>query len=221
MLNERQRNFRKQIKELEKEGLIEKRKQGSRRNYSLLGVVLLMWNIFAIYTWIRPLFVSKVTKVAPVSNLGYRMIKGEYNQEKIANYIINHKKIIELKKENMELIKQYLDGNIKLDENNIKANLAEMVTISKSNIVTVDDLKYLDELINQDILNHSNLVNYLLENKKLKSKSYDLINYYINNSNDLNLKIRTEIINVFKNNNIDYSIDPETNEIRFTYKIIR
>lgn len=222
MLNETQRNFRKQIKKLEEEGLLEKREKANRRrNYSIFGILLLAWNVFAVYTWIRPLFISKTTNAKPVNNLGYRLIKGEYNQEKIANYIINHKEIIELKKQNMDMIKQYLDGKKFLDKNSIKSNLTQMVTISKNNVVTVDDLKYLDELVNQDILNHSNLVNYLLENKKLTLKSYEMINHFIVDSNDLNLKIRAEIINIFKNNNIDYAIDPETNDIRFTYKILK
>ncbi|GFR35338.1 hypothetical protein [Thermobrachium celere] len=219
MLNETQRNFRRQIKELEREGLLEKREKAKRvRNYSLAAILIFAWNIYAAYTWVRP-FLLKFTKGNITYNITPKAITGVYDHEKIANYIRNYNEIVRLKKENVEIIKRYLEGKSMLDEITLKANLSQIVSISKSNLVTVDDLKQLDLIINEDILNHTDLISYILKQPKTNYQVYDQVNNYIIKSNDYSRRIRGEIINIFKQNGIDYAIDPNTEEIRFSYKV--
>ncbi|WP_027309518.1 hypothetical protein [Caloramator sp. ALD01] len=221
MLNETQRNFRRQIKELEREGLLEKREKARRvRNYSLVTILIFAWNIYAGYTWIRP-FIIKYIKDNKTFNIKPSTVEGVYNQEKIANYIINYNNIIKLEKENLDIIKRYIENRGILDENTLKSNLSQIISISKLNSVTVNDLKQLDLLVNEDILNHTQLITYILKQHKVTYEVYYEVKNYIDKSNEYNIKIRSEIINIFKENGIDYAFDPITGEIRYSYKVIR
>lgn len=58
-MTDRQKEFRRQMKELEKEGLVEKQKFRTRslkrhKGLGFIGAIFILWQIWAAMTWIFP-----------------------------------------------------------------------------------------------------------------------------------------------------------------------
>lgn len=212
-MNKAQKNFRKQIKELEKEGKIPDNYRARRkrpiftRKVSIISIIFLLWNSFAIYTWVSP------------------FLKNQINN----NRIIDNKVLISSNNiglnNNREIV-QYLEicknasieiGNI---TNKIKDHNNEIIYTSEEIIKDLNELSKIKDDLNTDKKTFENLhINY---NELISITEEIIINinnqkqYMYERFNELSLNITNETIKLLEDNNIQYEI-LEDGKIKYYY----
>lgn len=207
-----QRKFRKQIKDLEKDGKIPdnyapRRERGSyRRPISILTILFLLWNSYALYTWIAPRFNK-------TSNSGtYYVRESRYENNSITNFAARskHKKI----RDYMNMTKNITD-EFNLITKKISDHISGIAVYSIGDIHSnLTELNYYREQ-----LESSNFVDFQINELYLSSvgyleqvlfnldKSPSEINQNFNEFRNVTEQIREALIEFLVSNEIEYVIN--------------
>lgn len=221
MLNETQRNFRKQMRELNKERALhidyKQRTVKFVKRISIIGVILIVFRIIIISSWLMNLFTPMLTtlgidennKVIASMKKVDSAIFGE-NQEHIANYLekVESKEKVVNESIGVALVMS-TDPTDDINEKVIGVR-NKLVEIKNIDVVKEGELQELSSLlinkieITQELLDYCNSI-YKKETLKIDNPIED-INKYINNINIIENKIHEEIIKLLEENNINYQI---------------
>ena len=219
-----QKKFRKEMKKIKKEYGIEdededdKVKWGNptaKRKISIVSIIFIIWNIYAISTWVVPL-ISKL----PTSPSNVTQIDNSNNSQKdISDYIQDTSKIdlelniiLEKINENNQG-KPYTKEDILTDRDALE-DLRERVKLP-STITTdseVNEFSLIEYSYTEQIALTKNILYAIYQGKP------DNINTMYNKINESKEKIREEIIGILEKNKMEYKIK-EDGTIEYKYRI--
>lgn len=243
MPTEVQRNFKRQMKEIEKE-LKKKKNEGfysyiegdyinsyyeTRRKkqrivkaVSITGLLIFLWNFYAISTWINPIFYSLTGKNLPTVNLFD--FKGRKQKE-----VVEYLQVINTEEERIKILLQYraLDFiNAFINRplsNEYYKEISEHALEIKNIISKVETMNPPDEMktYHQITLKKFyvcgeifDLIFQIAEEKNINTnKLIEKINTAIIDFNYFDLKSREELINVF--NKIGMKYELSNGQIRY------
>lgn len=247
MPTETQKNFRKQMKEYSKRNnngkntefysFIKKDKISSYydksekrkkviRTVSIGGVLVLIWNIYAIYTWIKPAIYSFTdNKHLQISNVVDNKSK---KHREIANYL----DLIEVKKDKLKQYYEYWCKNVnhafENDDVIFFDNIEEKSTLIKELYFEIEELNSPEEpkvykeleLKNFDNIYEifmATLISYYTNNSEEKKDNIERCSKLVDEANLYNNKIIDELIRVF--NEIDMKYErTDSGSIRYWWK---
>ena len=212
-----QRRYWEEIEKMEREGMIEDRstqrkhdRKYSRKkaNISLVSLVFIGWNMFALYTWVAPVIRRQVPNKGNTiqnvsgSNTGGGVSRANSNEAKFLSEVSEARLIINdvnlRVSSNIEGLTDYTYNEINSD---IK-NLGNYVTLIESyDFSNTDFVVYISALLQSK-------QNLLLELDRYNSgvATAEELNSILRKSNELDIEYGTKLVYFLKEHKIQYEV---------------
>ncbi len=211
MLTPTQRNFRKQMKDLEKEDKIPDSYRPRRkrpklvRRISIISLIFLLWNSFAIYTWLAPIFGLNRSKVSrpnknPLS--AFSSSSKEKGRQGLLVTYLDRGKDVDLKiSQIIEKINENTSGTV-YEKDDISSDVGALDSLNNYIYTIEDEFKDLQYIYIEKISLTKKMLMNLFYDLPIDSSEENLVKKWSDNQQSQ----RDEIIRLFDIYNIDYQI---------------